>query len=108
MAAMGIAAMTTPAAHVLSAAPSTKMAARPGALGVAPARRAKLSAVAHTGSRRAQTVVASAGVVELAQIAGAGAEIAEVASTCFITTLIGLAIGFVLLRVEASVQGDAE
>jgi hypothetical protein len=73
-------------------------------------------------------------MVELAQIAGAGAEIAEVASTCFVITLVvraqaphsaclthsglvladmllatqGLAIGFVLLRVEASVQGDAE
>ena len=68
--------------------------------------------------------------VELAQVASMGAEIAEVASTTFIITLVvrqplappavhaqltrtrrvcqGLAIGFVLLRVESVVEGDAE
>jgi len=42
-------------------------------------------------------------MVEVAQIANQGAEIASIATTCFIITLIGLAVGFVLLRVEDSV-----
>ena len=35
-----------------------------------------------------------------------GPEIAEVAITCFSITLVGLAVGFVLLRVEAAVEGE--
>jgi hypothetical protein len=73
--------------------------------------------------------------MELAQVASMGAEITEVATTCFIITLVvraadapppcfvracarsralmrfapqGLAIGFVLLRVESIVEGGAE
>ena len=34
------------------------------------------------------------------------AEIAEAAITCFSITLAGLAVGFVLLRVEAAVEGE--
>ena len=61
-------------------------------------------------------------MVEFVQLAGAVDEISEVATTCFIITLVvrppvasrlpstlsralqGLAIGFVLLRVEAAVE----
>ena len=42
-------------------------------------------------------------MVEVAQVASQSAEIASVATTCFAITLVGLAIGFVLLRVEGSV-----
>lgn len=37
---------------------------------------------------------------------GGWPEIAETAVTCFAITLVGLAIGFVLLRVEAAVEGE--
>lgn len=45
-------------------------------------------------------------MVELVQIANQGAEIASVATTCFAITLVGLALGFVLLRVESAVGGE--
>ena len=88
-----------------------------------------VSSRAPHATRRSSAVRVSASAVELAQLATVSAEIAEVASTCFIITLVvraceaaltpkranfavtghqGLAIGFVLLRVEASVEGDAE
>lgn len=56
------------------------------------------------GSRRAATTTASA--LPLAELAAVGPEIAEVAITCFSITLVGLAVGFVLLRVEAAVEGE--
>mmetsp|Transcript_12905 Transcript_12905/g.58569 ORF Transcript_12905/g.58569 Transcript_12905/m.58569 type:complete len:108 (-) Transcript_12905:179-502(-) len=56
------------------------------------------------GSRRAATTTASA--LPLAELAAVGPEIAETAVTCFAITLVGLAIGFVLLRVEAAVEGE--
>ena len=45
-------------------------------------------------------------MVEVAQVASQSAEIASVATTCFAITLVGLAIGFVLLRVEGSDMGE--
>ena len=56
------------------------------------------------GSRRAATTTASA--LPLAELAAVGPEIAETAVTCFAITLVGLAIGFVLLRVEAAIEGE--
>ena len=46
------------------------------------------------------------GPAEIAQVAALGPEIAEVAATCFAITLVGLSIGFVLLRVESIVEGS--
>jgi len=43
--------------------------------------------------------------MEISQIADAAAEIGDVATTLFGCTLIGLALGFVLLRVESTVEG---
>ena len=40
-------------------------------------------------------------MVEVAQVASQSAEIASVATTCFAITLVGLAIGFVLLASRA-------
>ena len=57
-----------------------------------------------TGSRRGATTTESA--LPLAELAAVGPEIAEIAVTCFAITLVGLAIGFVLLRVEAAVEGE--
>ena len=59
--------------------------------------------VAPRKSVRGGAAVTKASMVEVAQIANQGAEIASIATTCFIITLIGLAFGFVLLRVEDSV-----
>ena len=53
---------------------------------------------------QAGTTTASA--LPLAELAAVGPEIAEVAVTCFSITLVGLAVGFVLLRVEAAVEGE--
>jgi fluoride ion exporter CrcB/FEX len=39
-------------------------------------------------------------------VANQSIEIATIAVNCFGITLIGLAIGFVLLRVEAAVEGE--
>lgn len=57
-------------------------------------------------SVRGGAVKVNASMVEVAQIANQGAEIASIATTCFAITLVGLAIGFVLLRVEGSVVGE--
>ena len=59
-------------------------------------------------TRRAapRAVATEASMVEVAQVASQSAEIASVATTCFAITLVGLAIGFVLLRVEGSVMGE--
>ena len=43
--------------------------------------------------------------MEFIQIADAAEEIGNVATTLFITTLVGLALGFVLLRVESVIEG---
>ncbi|EEH55253.1 cytochrome b6/f complex subunit PetM [Micromonas pusilla CCMP1545] len=65
-----------------------------------------------SASATAPRVVAKRGEAQatnalpLAEIAAVGPEIAEVATTCFAITLVGLAIGFVLLRVEAAVAGE--
>lgn len=56
-------------------------------------------------STKARTVT-TASALPLAEIAAVGPEIAEVAVTCTLITLVGLAIGFVLLRVEAAVEGE--
>ena len=48
----------------------------------------------------------TASALPLAELAAVGPEIAETAVTCFAITLVGLAIGFVLLRVEAAVEGE--
>jgi hypothetical protein len=44
--------------------------------------------------------------MEVAEIGAISSEIAKVSVIMFIITLIGLAIGFVLLRVEAIVESD--
>eukprot|EP00230_Micromonas_polaris_P008056 CAMPEP_0117631704 /NCGR_PEP_ID=MMETSP0802-20121206/4178_1 /TAXON_ID=38833 /ORGANISM="Micromonas sp., Strain CCMP2099" /LENGTH=158 /DNA_ID=CAMNT_0005436073 /DNA_START=44 /DNA_END=521 /DNA_ORIENTATION=- len=54
----------------------------------------------------AATVVTASALPLIAEIAAVGPEIAEVAVTCTLITLVGLAIGFVLLRVEAAVEGQ--
>ena len=65
-----------------------------------------------SASATAPRVVAKRGEAQatnalpLAEIAAVGPEIVEVATTCFAITLVGLAIGFVLLRVEAAVAGE--
>ena len=48
----------------------------------------------------------TASALPLAEIAAVGPEIATVAVNCFAITLVGLAVGFVLLRVEAGVRFD--
>jgi hypothetical protein len=66
-----------------------------------------LSRSARVARRAAPRAVnTKASMVEVAQIANQSAEIASVATTCFAITLVGLAIGFVLLRVEGSVMGE--
>lgn len=57
-------------------------------------------------AKEVRGVATKASAIELAQIANQGAEIASVATTCFAITLVGLAIGFVLLRVEGAVNGE--
>merc|ERR1712137_267201 len=59
-------------------------------------------AVRRTAGRSAVQTKASA--VEVAQVAGEVAEIAGTAGVMFVTTLVGLAVGFVLLRVESLVE----
>ena len=53
---------------------------------------------------RAMTTTASA--LPVAEGAAMVPEIASVAVTCFAITLVGLAVGFVLLRVESAVEGE--
>ena len=53
---------------------------------------------------RAMTTTASA--LPVAEVAAMGPEIASVAVTCFAITLVGLAVCFVLLRVESAVEGE--
>lgn len=48
-----------------------------------------------------KTVVANMGAVEVAQVAGEASYIGGVAGVMFGITLVGLALGFVLLRVES-------
>mmetsp|Transcript_13289 Transcript_13289/g.18136 ORF Transcript_13289/g.18136 Transcript_13289/m.18136 type:complete len:118 (+) Transcript_13289:94-447(+) len=54
-------------------------------------------------SRRTAALKTSASM-EIMEVANMGAEIASVAVTCSVITLVGLAVGFVLLRVEAIVE----
>lgn len=56
-----------------------------------------------TSSPRAATV-AAASPVEVAQLAGMASEIGGVAGVMCAITLVGLAVGFVLLRVESAVE----
>jgi phage-related baseplate assembly protein len=48
----------------------------------------------------------TASALPVAEVAAIGPEIASVAVTCFAITLVGLAVGFVLLRVESAVEGE--
>jgi hypothetical protein len=48
-----------------------------------------------------KTVVANMGAIEVAQVAGEAGYIGGVAGVMFGITLVGLALGFVLLRVES-------
>ena len=57
-------------------------------------------------AQKARAMTTTASALPLAEIASVGPEIAEVAVTCFAITLVGLAIGFVLLRVESAVEGE--
>lgn len=50
---------------------------------------------------RQQSVVVNMGAVEVAQVAGEAGYIGGVAGVMFGITLVGLALGFVLLRVES-------
>lgn len=54
---------------------------------------------------RKSVATAALSPMEISQIADAAAEIGDVATTLFGCTLIGLALGFVLLRVESTVEG---
>ncbi|MEW5315297.1 MAG: hypothetical protein WDW38_006737 [Sanguina aurantia] len=58
----------------------------------------------HKASSPSRQVATKAVPVEVAQIAGEAAFIAGTAITMFSMTLVGLAIGFVLLRFEALTQ----
>lgn len=57
-------------------------------------------------AQKARAMTTTASALPLAEVAAIGPEIAEVAVTCFAITLVGLAIGFVLLRVESAVEGE--
>lgn len=50
---------------------------------------------------RQQSIVANMGAMEVAQVAGEAGYIGGVAGVMFGITLVGLALGFVLLRVES-------
>jgi hypothetical protein len=50
---------------------------------------------------RQQSLVVNMGAVEVAQVAGEAGYIGGVAGVMFGITLVGLALGFVLLRVES-------
>jgi hypothetical protein len=52
-----------------------------------------------------RVVTSASAVTIITEIAAIGPEIAKVATTMFAITLTGLAIGFVLLRVEATIEG---
>merc|ERR1712216_409255 len=54
---------------------------------------------------RKSIATAALSPMEFSQIADAAAEIGDAATTVFGCTLIGLALGFVLLRVESTVEG---
>ncbi|CAL6440731.1 unnamed protein product [Bathycoccus prasinos] len=54
---------------------------------------------------RKSVATAALSPMEISQIADAAAEIGDVATTLFGCTLIGLTLGFVLLRVESTVEG---
>lgn len=54
----------------------------------------------HSAARKT-SVVANMGAVEVAQVAGEAGYIGGVAGVMFGITLVGLALGFVLLRVES-------
>ena len=58
-----------------------------------------------TSARKVQTN-ASMAPMEVAEVANLSSEIAQVSIICFAITLVGLAVGFVLLRVEAIVESD--
>eukprot|EP00242_Pyramimonas_sp_CCMP2087_P014807 CAMPEP_0198206278 /NCGR_PEP_ID=MMETSP1445-20131203/9805_1 /TAXON_ID=36898 /ORGANISM="Pyramimonas sp., Strain CCMP2087" /LENGTH=121 /DNA_ID=CAMNT_0043878913 /DNA_START=95 /DNA_END=460 /DNA_ORIENTATION=+ len=98
-----------------SAAPARAMMGMKAAKGLPalftkPTTAQKFAAVtrssrAMTSSRKVQTN-ASMGPMEVAEIGAISSEIAKVSVIMFIITLIGLAIGFVLLRVEAIVESD--
>lgn len=82
------------------------------ALFVKPTSAQKFAAVARStrkvsSARKVQTN-ASMGMVptEVFEVANLSAEIARVSIICFIITMVGLAVGFVLLRVEAIVESD--
>uniref|UniRef100_A0A061SEM5 Uncharacterized protein n=1 Tax=Tetraselmis sp. GSL018 TaxID=582737 RepID=A0A061SEM5_9CHLO len=51
-----------------------------------------------------RNTVETKAAVEVAQIAGEAGFIGGVAGVMFVTTLVGLAVGFVLLRVESLVE----
>eukprot|EP00873_Tetraselmis_striata_P015888 jgi/Tetstr1/436152/TSEL_024998.t1 len=53
---------------------------------------------------RRAPVAAQASAVEIAQIAGEAGEIAGYAGVMFVMTLVGLATGFIFLRVESLVE----
>jgi len=65
---------------------------------------ATISASTRVSNGRRMTTTASA--LPLAEIAAVGPEIATIAINTFVITLIGLAVGFVLLRVESAVEGE--
>jgi|TARA_B100001996_G_scaffold264201_1_gene206106 hypothetical protein len=54
---------------------------------------------------RKSIATAALSPMEISQIADAAAEIGDAATTIFGCTLVGLALGFVLLRVESIVEG---
>ncbi|CAG9462993.1 unnamed protein product [Pedinophyceae sp. YPF-701] len=74
-----------------------------------PCTASRARAQARVASRTArpaprQAVVAAVSPVEVAQVAGEAGFIGGTAATMFGMTLVGLALGFVLLRVESLVE----
>ena len=67
--------------------------------------KAKFAAPA-VSTRKAARMTTTASALPIAEVAAVGPEIATVAVNCFLITLVGLAVGFVLLRVEAAVEGE--
>mmetsp|Transcript_47408 Transcript_47408/g.90522 ORF Transcript_47408/g.90522 Transcript_47408/m.90522 type:complete len:120 (-) Transcript_47408:102-461(-) len=65
---------------------------------------ASMARSTRTVSARRATALQSTASMEVMELANMASEISTVATTCFGITLVGLAIGFVLLRVEAIVE----
>eukprot|EP00192_Tetraselmis_astigmatica_P017249 CAMPEP_0117663450 /NCGR_PEP_ID=MMETSP0804-20121206/8614_1 /TAXON_ID=1074897 /ORGANISM="Tetraselmis astigmatica, Strain CCMP880" /LENGTH=109 /DNA_ID=CAMNT_0005470459 /DNA_START=101 /DNA_END=430 /DNA_ORIENTATION=+ len=85
----------------------TRRAAQAGVSGLRAttvARPAPKSAFAPSLTTPRRASVETKAAVEVATVAGEVAEIAGTAGVMFVCTLVGLAVGFVMLRVESLVE----